>query len=119
VDRNCYHVYPLGRSKKVYIIMIRAGVLTLSDKSSRGESVDESGNAIKEILAAQGAHVLKYKIVPDERGIISAGLAEWADKKRLDCILTASGKGLTPRDVTPEATLRGEACDCADKVKKK
>ena len=85
--------------------MIRAGVLTLSDKGSRGERVDESGKAIKEILAALGAHVLKYEIVPDERDIISARLVEWADKDRLDLILTTGGTGLTPRDVTPEATL--------------
>ena len=85
--------------------MIRAGVLTLSDKGSRGERVDESGKAIKEILAALGAHVLKYEIVPDEQDIISARLVEWTDKGRLDLILTTGGTGLTPRDVTPEATL--------------
>jgi hypothetical protein len=50
----------LASRKKVYIIMIRAGVLTLSDKGSRGERLDESGKAIKEILAAIGAQVLKY-----------------------------------------------------------
>jgi molybdopterin adenylyltransferase len=85
--------------------MIKAGVLTLSDKGSRGERVDESGKAIKEILAALGANVLKYEVVPDEKDIISARLVEWADKDRLDLILTTGGTGLTPRDVTPEATL--------------
>jgi molybdopterin adenylyltransferase len=85
--------------------MFTAGILTISDKGSRGERIDESGEAIKEILAALDARVLKYEVVPDEREVISAKLAEWVDKEGIELILTTGGTGLTPRDVTPEATL--------------
>jgi molybdopterin adenylyltransferase len=81
------------------------GILTVSDKGSRGERIDESGKVIKQILAALDARVLKYEVVPDEREIISAKLVEWVDREGIDLILTTGGTGLTPRDVTPEATL--------------
>ncbi|MEA1958518.1 MAG: molybdopterin adenylyltransferase [Chloroflexota bacterium] len=85
--------------------MFTAGILTISDKGSRGERIDESGGVIREILAALDANVVKYEIVPDEREIISVRLAEWVDREGIDLILTTGGTGLTPRDVTPEATL--------------
>jgi len=85
--------------------MFTAGILTVSDKGSRGERMDESGRAIKEILAALDADVVKYEIVPDELEMISARLIAWADEEKIDLILTTGGTGLTPRDVTPEATL--------------
>jgi len=85
--------------------MFSAGILTISDKGSRGERIDESGKVIKEILAALDARVLKYEIVADEKDVISAKLAEWVDKEGIELILTTGGTGLTPRDVTPEATL--------------
>jgi molybdenum cofactor synthesis domain-containing protein len=81
------------------------GILTISDKGSRGERIDESGKVIKQILAALDARVLKYEVVPDEKDIISAKLVEWVDRDKLDLIVTTGGTGLTPRDVTPEATL--------------
>ena len=84
--------------------MFTAGVLTVSDKGSRGERVDESGRVIQECLASLGVQQTKYSIVPDERGAISDKLREWADEG-LDLILTTGGTGLAPRDVTPEATL--------------
>jgi molybdenum cofactor synthesis domain-containing protein len=84
--------------------MFTAGVLTVSDKGSRGERVDESGQVIKEVLVSLGAGEIKYGIVPDERQAISAKLTEWSDAG-VDLVLTTGGTGLTPRDVTPEATL--------------
>jgi molybdopterin adenylyltransferase len=84
--------------------MFTAGVLTVSDKGSRGERVDESGQVIKEALVSLGAGEIKYSIVPDERQAISAKLREWSDAG-VDLVLTTGGTGLTPRDVTPEATL--------------
>ena len=81
------------------------GILTISDKGSRGERIDESGKVIREILAALDARVLKYEVVPDEREVISAKLVEWVDSEGIDLIVTTGGTGLTPRDVTPEATL--------------
>lgn len=85
--------------------MITVGVLTVSDKGARGEREDRSGLAIRESLCSMGAEILKYGIVPDERGVIAEMLVDWADRDALDVIMTTGGTGLTPRDVTPEATL--------------
>ncbi len=81
------------------------GILTISDKGSRGERVDESGKVIREIVSGFDCPVLKYDIVPDEVRDISSKLREWADSGEVDVILTTGGTGLSPRDVTPEATL--------------
>ncbi len=83
---------------------IRAGVLTISDKASRGERADTSGAAIRELLASIDAAVQRSEVVPDERERIAATLRAWADSDELDLIVTTGGTGLGPRDVTPEAT---------------
>ncbi len=81
--------------------MITVAVLTLSDKGSRGEREDKSGPAIADIL--QGIAEVKHSdILPDERDLIRDRLLEYAGK--VDLILTTGGTGLSPRDVTPEAT---------------
>jgi molybdopterin adenylyltransferase len=85
--------------------MIRAGILTASDKGSKGERVDESGKVIEELLQKIGANVVSYTVVPDERAVIAAKLKEMADELGLDLILTTGGTGFSPRDITPEATL--------------
>ena len=85
--------------------MIRVGILTVSDRGSRGERVDLSGEEIRRVVTSIGASVLKYEIVPDEREDISQRLRAWADSREVDLILTTGGTGLAPRDVTPEATL--------------
>lgn len=86
--------------------MFTVGILTLSDKGSRGERVDVSGPTIKDIVtAAMECRVVKYEIVPDERNIIVKKLIEWCDESGVDVILTTGGTGLAARDVTPEATL--------------
>lgn len=82
--------------------MIKAAILTLSDKGSKGEREDRSGPAIKELLKGIGADVEYYEILPDERELIVKKLIEYANK--VDLILTTGGTGLSPRDVTPEAT---------------
>ncbi len=84
--------------------MFSAGVLTISDKGSRGEREDLSGPEIRRMLESLPAKVEACDIVPDEREQISQKLVEYADGKRLDLILTTGGTGLSPRDVTPEAT---------------
>ena len=83
----------------------RIGVLTLSDKGARGEREDESGRVLGELVAGLGT-VARYAIIPDDAETIVATLQEWTDAERLDLILTTGGTGLSPRDVTPEATLR-------------
>jgi molybdenum cofactor synthesis domain-containing protein len=84
---------------------IRAGILTVSDKGSRGERVDTSGAAIRELLVGIGGEVARYDVVPDERERIAATLRAWCDAGGLDLVLTTGGTGLSARDVTPEATL--------------
>jgi molybdopterin adenylyltransferase len=85
--------------------MIHFGILTISDKGSRGQRLDKSGETIRETVAQLNSSVVKYEIVPDEPGIISSRLKEWADGGEVDVILTTGGTGLGYRDVTPEATL--------------
>jgi molybdopterin adenylyltransferase len=86
-------------------VVLRVGILTVSDKGARGERADTSGQAIRELLASLQAAVAHYEIVPDEREVIASRLQGWADEAGLDLILTSGGTGLSPRDVTPEATL--------------
>ena len=85
--------------------MFTAGILTVSDKGSRGERQDKSGEAIREILSSIDVRIVNYDIIPDEKELISKKLVEWADEDKVDVIVTTGGTGLTPRDVTPEATL--------------
>jgi molybdenum cofactor synthesis domain-containing protein len=85
--------------------MIDFGVLTVSDKGSRGQREDKSGPVIRDIVTRAGSKVVKYEIVPDETEKIAGKLREWADGGGIDIILTTGGTGLARRDVTPEATL--------------
>ena len=85
--------------------MFIAGILTISDKGSRGERQDKSGEAIHEILSSIDVSIVNYAIVPDEKELIVEKLVRWADEDKLDVLFTTGGTGLTPRDVTPEATL--------------
>ena len=84
--------------------MYAAGVLTVSDSTARGEREDKGGPIIARLLAKNSYDVLIQKVVPDEQDIISRTIIEWADEKGIDLIVTTGGTGLTPRDVTPEAT---------------
>ena len=81
----------------------RVGVLTLSDKGARGEREDESGRLLGEMIADIG-HVARYQVVPDDFDKIVMVLTKWTDDLQLDLILTTGGTGLSPRDVTPQAT---------------
>ena len=82
---------------------IRAAILTVSDKGSRGERADTSGAAVGELLATLDARVVRQDIVPDEHDVISSVLREWCDGGDLDLVVTTGGTGLSERDVTPEA----------------
>jgi molybdenum cofactor synthesis domain-containing protein len=84
--------------------MIRIGILTLSDRSSRGERDDASGPALADLVRAQGWAVVKQHILPDEESVIRATLIDWADSHETDIILTTGSTGFAPRDVAPEAT---------------
>ncbi|MBE0501241.1 MAG: MogA/MoaB family molybdenum cofactor biosynthesis protein [Desulfuromonadales bacterium] len=88
-----------GNSNGVF----RVAVLTLSDKGSIGERVDTSGPQICRLVSAIGT-VTQTALLPDDRPRIEALLRQWSEQG-IDLILTTGGTGLTPRDVTPEATL--------------
>jgi molybdopterin adenylyltransferase len=85
--------------------MFTVGILTISDKGSRGERQDKSGEVIREILSSMNVRIANYDIVPDEKELIVEKLIKWADEDNLDVVITTGGTGLTPRDITPEATL--------------
>jgi molybdenum cofactor synthesis domain-containing protein len=83
---------------------LRFGILTVSDRSWRGERADLSGPALHQAVVSQGWQVVRQAILPDERGALATLLSEWADSGQMDVILTSGGTGFAPRDVTPEAT---------------
>ncbi|HMR98951.1 MAG TPA: MogA/MoaB family molybdenum cofactor biosynthesis protein [Anaerolineales bacterium] len=83
---------------------IRFGILTLSDRSSRGEREDVSGPALARRIEGEGWLARRQLILPDDEPSIRETLASWADSGELDVILTTGGSGFAPRDVTPEAT---------------
>lgn len=85
--------------------LYRIGVLTLSDKGSMGQRVDESGPVVQSLLAGLG-EITHTSILPDDEEAIVAVLKAWADQEHLGLIVTTGGTGLTPRDVTPQATLK-------------
>ena len=84
--------------------MLNAGVLTISDRSSQGLRQDASGPQLADLLRQHEIEVVWTAVVPDEEREIGRALIEWADDQRADLIITTGGTGLSPRDVTPEAT---------------
>ena len=84
--------------------MITFGILTISEKGSRGKRYDGSEAVIQDRISILGGRVVRYDIVPDEADVIRNRLIEWADAGDVNVILTTGGTGLGPRDVTPEAT---------------
>ncbi|MCX5836730.1 MAG: MogA/MoaB family molybdenum cofactor biosynthesis protein [Deltaproteobacteria bacterium] len=86
-------------------MVISAGVITVSDRGSRGEREDKSGQEIVRMLKGIAATVVHTIIIPDEKDQIKDALIECTDKKKLDLIVTTGGTGVSPRDVTPDATL--------------
>ncbi len=85
--------------------MITAGVITVSDKGSRGEREDISGREVIRILKEMPASVIDYEVIPDEKEVIKQKLTEYTDEKNLDLVITTGGTGVSPRDLTPDATL--------------
>lgn len=83
---------------------IRFAIMTVSDRSARGERTDASGPALAQLIEAQGWSVVRQLVLPDEESQIRANLISWVDSGELDVILTTGGTGFSPRDVTPEAT---------------
>jgi molybdopterin adenylyltransferase len=83
---------------------IRFGIITVSDRAASGERADASGPALAEAVEAQGWQVMQRDIMQDDLLSLRDRLADWADRRELDVILTTGGTGFSPRDVTPEAS---------------
>ena len=84
---------------------LRAAVMTLSDKGSKGERVDTSGPRAAEMLQAAGYELVEMVLLPDEQRQIERELKRLADQRQVDLIITTGGTGMSVRDCTPEATL--------------
>lgn len=84
---------------------LRVAILTVSDRSARGEREDRSGPALVEAVTARGWQVVRTAVLPDDLTRLRDTLAAWADEGVCDVLLTTGGTGFAPRDVTPEATL--------------
>ncbi|MBN1253692.1 MAG: MogA/MoaB family molybdenum cofactor biosynthesis protein [Deltaproteobacteria bacterium] len=84
--------------------MIKVGVITVSDRGYRGKREDASGEVIREMIQGVGAEVAFSTIVPDEEEEIKRALIQGTDEMGLDLIVTTGGTGVSPRDVTPDAT---------------
>lgn len=82
----------------------RVGIITVSDRASKGEYEDKSGPVIKELVEAAGMEVVDYIIVPDEKSQIAKKLLHFSDQRQVDLVFTTGGTGFSKRDVTPEAT---------------
>ena len=83
----------------------QVAVITISDRGFRGEREDKSGPAVQEILKKAGFSIAKAEILPDDQQLIATRLKYLADESCLDLVVTTGGTGVSPQDVTPEATL--------------
>jgi len=86
--------------------MFNAGIITVSDKGSQGKREDLSGPVIAEMLAGAAIQIKQTLIIPDEVDQIRQAIIKFADVEKLDLILTTGGTGVSPRDLTPDATLK-------------
>ncbi|MBX2991393.1 MAG: bifunctional molybdenum cofactor biosynthesis protein MoaC/MoaB [Bacteroidetes bacterium] len=82
----------------------RAAVLVMSDSIADGKGADRSGNVIVERLKTEGFEIADYSVIPDEKATIVEKLKHYADNLKADLVVTTGGTGLSPRDITPEAT---------------
>jgi molybdopterin adenylyltransferase len=99
---------------------MRIAILTVSDAASRGERTDSSGDSIVVWAETRGAEVVDRTLVPDESGRIVPVLLGWCDRDEADLVLTTGGTGLSPRDITPEATrvvIEREAPGIAERLR--
>ena len=84
--------------------MIAAAVVTISDSAHAGTRTDASGPAVAARLKERGFDVVTTVIIPDEQSEIADTLRDLADRRVAAAIFTTGGTGITPRDITPEAT---------------
>ena len=99
-----YHLFSILIRK--YKMNIRTAILTISTRGSQGQQPDTSGEAIKELVKQIDGDVVDYQIIPDDKKQIIQQLRRMVEEVKADLILTTGGTGLSPTDVTPEATLK-------------
>lgn len=97
------------KGEKGEYFMYTVGIITASDKGSRGEREDKSGVVIREIMEAKGYEVKCYRIIADEQHLLEEAMIQMADQDKVNLILTTGGTGFSLRDRTPEATIT--VCD--------
>jgi molybdenum cofactor synthesis domain-containing protein len=85
-------------------VIIRAAVVTVSDRCARGEQEDRSGELLCELLREAGAEVVAREVLADDLEPLSERLRELADRDDVNLVVTTGGTGISPRDNTPEAT---------------
>jgi len=83
---------------------VRAAVLTISTSKAAGDGEDESGPRLEALARELGARAVERDLVADDRGLIERRLRHWCDEERCALVLTSGGTGVSPDDVTPEAT---------------
>ncbi|WP_205749203.1 molybdenum cofactor biosynthesis protein B [Desulfopila sp. IMCC35008] len=86
-------------------LAITFGVVTMSDKGSRGEREDTSGAYLQDALAGKGYRLAHYSVIPDKKDVIIKTLTSLVDDEKLSLIVTTGGTGVAPTDVTPEAMV--------------
>jgi molybdopterin adenylyltransferase len=99
---------------------MRAAVITVSTSRSAGEGEDESGEALAALAERMGLELAGREVISDDRTLIASRLRHWCDDERVELVLTTGGTGLTPDDVTPEATrdvLEREAPGIAEAIR--
>jgi molybdopterin adenylyltransferase len=99
---------------------MRAAVITVSTSRSAGEGEDESGEALAALAERMGLELAGREVISDDRTLIASRLRHWCDDERVELVLTTGGTGLTPNDVTPEATrdvLEREAPGIAEAIR--
>ncbi len=99
---------------------MRIAILTISTAASRGERADTSGDTIEEWVTARGDELAARAVVSDDSLQIASAIVTWADEEQADLVLTTGGTGLSPTDVTPEATraaLEREAPGIAERIR--
>lgn len=84
--------------------MYTLGIITSSDKGSKGEREDKSGAVIREIAEVNGFEVVRYVILPDEKELLEKEFIHMSDELKVNLVLSTGGTGFSPRDITPEAT---------------
>lgn len=82
----------------------QVGIITVSDRSAKGQREDLAGPLIEEMMTEADYEVIRKEIIPDEKGLIREMLIEMSEED-IPLILTTGGTGLYERDVTPEATV--------------